>query len=196
MSRPTTPITLDGNASEASSALTATRLAPIFARTAGGSNAEASSAPVALRSLRDLCQRPIPQYNEFYSPFEPLRLDLPSDYSPFVNGQPLFDDREVYLPKLPKGKTLAPATKKPKRSWVWALGYALVELSHPKKHQYWACKRCKFNVRTDLRVRCCTDMHLYVPRAVEINSHSIWKSLFAIYPHYSTGKQSRPSGHS
>lgn len=144
MSRRTSPIAVDGAASEASESQSATPAPSIFGRMMAGPNAKGSSAPAALTTtLRDLCQRPPPIYNEFYDPHKPENDNLPSKYSPFVHGQPLFDDREVNLRKLPSGKTLAPAIKKPQRSWTWELGYRLIDLAHPKKHQYWACKRCK-----------------------------------------------------
>jgi hypothetical protein len=107
------------------------------------SSASASPAPAALTSLRDLCQRPPRVYNELYNPHKPESDALPADYSPYVNGQPLFDDREVDIRKIPRGKSLAPASKKAKKSWVWELGYTFIDLAHPKKHQYWACKGCK-----------------------------------------------------
>lgn len=143
MSRRTSPILIDGAAFEGSVALAATSTVSIFGRMMVNANVLASLAPVALTSFRDLCQRPTPQYNKLYNPFQPQKLDLPSDYSPYIHGQPLFDDREVDLRKLPRGKVLASANKKPKRSWTWELGYGLVDLAHPKKYQYWACKRCK-----------------------------------------------------
>jgi len=143
MSRHTSPIVVERATSEASTSQSAASVPSIFGRMMAGSNAEGSSVPVALTTLRDTCQRPLPIYNEFYDPYKPEKDDLPLDYSPFANGQPLFDDREVDLRKLPTGKTLAPALKKPSRSWVWELGYRLVQLAHPKKHQFWLCKRCK-----------------------------------------------------
>ncbi|KAG4428491.1 hypothetical protein IFR05_016027 [Cadophora sp. M221] len=104
-------------------------------------------APLALTVLRDLCKRPPRVYNEYYNPNQPEREDLPSDYFPYVHGQPLFDDRAVDLKKLPRGKSIAPVNKKPRRSWVWELGYTLIDLAHPKKHQYWACKGCHHDFR-------------------------------------------------
>jgi hypothetical protein len=78
-------------------------------------------------SQRDLCKRPIPVYNINYNPNEPLPNNLPLDYSPYVPGEPLYDDRPLLVARLPPQYTLAPSSKKPRRSWVWNLGYVLVD---------------------------------------------------------------------
>jgi len=52
---------------------------------------------------RDLCIRPTAIYNEFYNPEAPMPDNIPAGYSPYVFGQPLFDDRPVALDKIPNG---------------------------------------------------------------------------------------------
>jgi hypothetical protein len=91
---------------------------------------------------KDTCERPMPLYNDKYNPFEPARDDLPSDYSPYVNGEPLFNDKAVIVTNLPKGMILSPATKKLNRSWLWLLGYTLIYSAANKKGTFWACKLC------------------------------------------------------
>ncbi|KAL5312887.1 hypothetical protein ACEPPN_019313 [Leptodophora sp. 'Broadleaf-Isolate-01'] len=118
MSRYTSPIIIDGATSGAPEALSADSAPNIFGRMMSVSSASALLALAALTSLRDLCQRPPRIYNEFYNPYEPKSDALPSDYSPYVNGQLLFNDKAVDIRKLPKGKSLAPANKKAKKSWV------------------------------------------------------------------------------
>lgn len=147
MSRHTSPATVDGAASKASGAPPADSTASIFGRMMSGTSVLATSESAGLTVLRDRCKRPPRLYNDFYDPFHPERDDLPSDYSPYANGQPLFDDRAIDLSKIPRGKSLAPANKKPRRSWVWELGYTLIDLTHPKRPQFWACKGCKLRKR-------------------------------------------------
>lgn len=86
MSRSTTLLTIDNTALQASSVLIASRLTPIFSRGAGSSNTEASLTLAALKTLRDPCQRPVLVYNDLYDPFKPQQVNLPLDYSPYVNG--------------------------------------------------------------------------------------------------------------
>ena len=120
MSCATTPNSIDGNLSIAHSTNTK-------ASTSGVSDAfgllmqNSSSSTVFVP--HDRCSRPIPKYNDFYNPHEPEPLNKPPGYSPYANGQPLFDDRSVYTPSLPKHHTVAPAGKKAKTSWLWLLGY-------------------------------------------------------------------------
>ena len=68
--------------------------------------------------IRDLCSRPTPIYNDFYNPYDPENTQRPSDYSPYANGQPLFDDRPVVVSNLLKRKTLALTTKRNRTAWV------------------------------------------------------------------------------
>jgi hypothetical protein len=62
-------------------------------------------------SHRDRCRRPTPTYNANYDPFKPLNLKRPLGYSPYVNSEPLFDNRPVYLPDLRRNFTVAGASK-------------------------------------------------------------------------------------
>jgi hypothetical protein len=67
---------------------------------------------------RDRCQRPTPTYNSNYNPYEPPPEDRPRTYSPYANGEPLFDDRPVIVSRLPIGYIIASATVRPKTAWV------------------------------------------------------------------------------
>jgi hypothetical protein len=94
---------------------------------------------------RDKCQRPEPQYNSNYNLFSTPPKGQSADYSPYVFPEPLFDDRAAIVARFPKNYTLAGAPRKPRKSWVWNLGYALS--NHTKKTNkpptFWACKLCK-----------------------------------------------------
>lgn len=92
---------------------------------------------------KDTCSRPTPTYNENYNPFEPLALIPAADYSPYANGEPLFDDRLPILSRFPTKHTLAGASKRGKQSWVWHIGYALLDHTKPKTPTIWACKLCR-----------------------------------------------------
>jgi hypothetical protein len=67
-------------------------------------------------SQQDRCRRPTPTYNANYDPFKPLNLKRLLEYSPYVNGEPLFNDRPVYLPDLQRNFTVAGASKRPRTS--------------------------------------------------------------------------------
>jgi len=60
----------------------------------------------------------VPTYNERYNPYEPAKSDLLIDYSPYDYGEPLYDDRELIVARLPTRHTLAALPKKPRKSWV------------------------------------------------------------------------------
>ena len=88
--------------------------------------------------------RSILQYNENYNPFKPANPDIPKNYSPYDYGEPLFDDREALVARLPVQHTLAAPPKKPRTAWVWKTGYALTDNRKNSKPTIWACKLCKF----------------------------------------------------
>ena len=67
---------------------------------------------------RDLYVRLTPVYNQYYNPFQKPADDLRSDYSPYVYGEPLYDDRAIVVARLPKHHTEASAAKKPRTQWV------------------------------------------------------------------------------
>jgi hypothetical protein len=139
MSRATTPNSIDYNLSIAHSTNTK-------ASTSGVSDAfgllmqNSSSSTVFVP--HDRCSRPIPKYNDFYNPHEPEPLNKPPGYSLYANRQPLFDDRSVHTPSLPKHHTVAPVGKKAKTSWLWLLGYTLIDNSKQSKPTMWAYKLC------------------------------------------------------
>jgi hypothetical protein len=100
------------------------------------------------RRQLDKCQRPEPQYNANYNPFSTPPEGQSADYSLYVFLKPLFDDRAAIVARFPKNYTLAGAPRKPRKSWVWNLGYALS--NHTKKTNkpptFWACKLCKLYI--------------------------------------------------
>ncbi len=90
---------------------------------------EASSLPSAFDRLgksrvgqnvtnRDHCFRPTPIYNDNYNPYKPLNLDKPTDYSLYVFGEPLFDDRPIDTSKLRSSYKIASTAKKTRTAWT------------------------------------------------------------------------------
>lgn len=138
MSRFTSPIDIDDVTSQASGALSASSLPSVFGRMMAG-----QTVPSAALITRDICQRPVPIYNDLYNPNLPEPTLRASNYSPYANGQPLFDDRPVIVANLPQGKVLALVSKRTRTAWVWRIGYTLVNNAHHKKPLLWACKHCK-----------------------------------------------------
>jgi hypothetical protein len=67
---------------------------------------------------RDRCTRLEPTYNVNYNPFEKPPKDLPRGYSPYVFGEPLWDDRPVVVARLPSGYSIARPSKKKRTTWV------------------------------------------------------------------------------
>jgi hypothetical protein len=134
MSRLTSPIDVDKNepkGSRAPSTSSSTSVINPFSRMMALGPLTVTPAPPAV--VKDTCKRPVPTYNDRYNPFQPARDDLPSDYSPYAHGEPYFDDMPVIIANLPKGKTVARASKVALRQWVWQLGYTLIELTTPKQ---------------------------------------------------------------
>jgi hypothetical protein len=81
---------------------------------------------------RDACNRPTPVYNHNYNLKRPPRKDLPGGYTPYVFNEPLFDDREVQISRLPKHYIVASEGKRSRTAWVWKLGYALTDTKKVK----------------------------------------------------------------
>ena len=106
------------------------------------SRMQTGSRPVQTTTKRDPCRRPEYLWNSNYNPFELPRVDLPRGYSPYEYREPMFDDREAVVARLPKRHTLAPAPKRPRTQWVWKLGYALVNHSIGSKPTMWHCRHC------------------------------------------------------
>jgi hypothetical protein len=84
------PLELDSNASQASASNSQTTLPNVFGRMMS------SSQPAAHIAIKDKCPRPTPNYNDNYNP-DLLRDNLPGGYSPYVRGEPLYDDRPVII---------------------------------------------------------------------------------------------------
>ena len=72
------------------------------------------SRPVALTVVKDKCPRLEPIYNLNYNLDELPRSDLPKDYSLYVRGEPLYNDRPVIVANLPLKHTVAAPPKRPR----------------------------------------------------------------------------------
>jgi hypothetical protein len=51
---------------------------------------------------RDCYIRPTPQYNHNYDIYKKPSNDIRCDYSPYVYGEPLYDDRPIIVARLPR----------------------------------------------------------------------------------------------
>ncbi len=106
------PLENDTTASQASTTASRSTLPNAFSRMM-------APAPVVQSTAkRDRCARPTPTYNHNYNPYEKPSVDLCRDYSPYVYGEPLYDDRAITVARLPAYHTVAAATKKPRTQWV------------------------------------------------------------------------------
>jgi hypothetical protein len=97
-------------------------------------------APTMNTIKRDTCFRPISDYNANYDPYK-----LPSEiralgYSPYIYGEPLFDDRLILTSRLPVDHYLIVPSKSPRIVYIWKLGYALTDISKVLNPMIWACK--------------------------------------------------------
>jgi hypothetical protein len=135
-SQHSTPLELDTTASQVSADASGSTLPNAFGRMMQGGRV------VQQATRRDTCKRPTPTYNHNYDPFKKPSDTLPHGYSPYVFGEPLFDDRAVIIKRLPKHHIIAGPSKRPRTSWVWHLGYALINDSKKDKPTIWACKHC------------------------------------------------------
>ncbi len=138
-----TPIDLTSKASgtrSTSAAPSGSSLPNAFGRMMAG------KGPAQEVLIRDKCKRPEPEYNTNYNPYEQPRKDLHGGYSPYVFGEPLWDDRAIVVARLPKNFTIAGPSKRPRTQWVWRLGYAFTDnkkQNDPKPPTFWACKHCE-----------------------------------------------------
>ena len=108
-----------------------------------GATASTASSPAPQQ--RDRCKRPVPSYNSNYDPYKLPADTLPGGYSPYVNREPLFDNRAIIVNRLPTKYIVASASKKPRTAWVWKLGYALINTTKQSNNQIWCCKYCTYN---------------------------------------------------
>jgi hypothetical protein len=134
-----TPLELGSTTSEPSAITSNSALPNAFGRMMQGGHSTAKST-----HLRDRCKRPTPTYNDNYNPANAPPEDLATSYSPYVFGEPLFDDRPVITTRLPIAHIIAGASTRPRTSWVWALGYALKDTSKSPHAGIWACKHCMY----------------------------------------------------
>src|ERR1700721_2014450 len=81
----------------------------------GGVNSRNRTGP---KVVRDRCFRPPVKYNDQYDPFKPPNDQNKAEYSPYDFGEPLFDDREVIIARIPAGHVVTGASKKKKSSWT------------------------------------------------------------------------------
>lgn len=143
-SRQPTPI---GLASEAS-ATHPTSATPSTSSLPNAFGRMMANGPVQEVLRRDTCKRPDPIYNTNYNPFIKPPDSLHGGYSPYIYGEPLYDDRPVIIARLPTNFTIAGPSKKARTSWVWNLGYAFSGSSKPnqKPAVFWACKHCRLSI--------------------------------------------------
>ena len=76
--------------------------------------------------LRDSCSRLILIYNSNYNLYAIPNEDILGGYSPYVYKEPLFDDRLIVIIELLKYCILVPLLQRPRMSWVWPLGYIII----------------------------------------------------------------------
>jgi hypothetical protein len=111
-SRAPSPLEVDSMAYQASASTSGTPLPNAFGLIMALNQSSASTL------VRDQCSRPEPVYNNRYNLYKPPSINIDEEYSPYVYGEPLFDDRPVIVAYLPRQHTIASATKRPKTSWV------------------------------------------------------------------------------
>jgi hypothetical protein len=79
---------------------------------AATTSSEAPFHPIA--RLRDTCRRPAIIYNNKYNPMQAPPKELDPKYSPFVHGEPLFDDRPIISARIPAGHGIADPARRPR----------------------------------------------------------------------------------
>ena len=96
----------------------------------------------------DTCNRPKLIYNTNYNPYKKPPKERPGGYSPYVYGEPLWDNRAIVVARLPRGYTIIKPAKKKRTQQVWSLSYALSKTIDPRQKPatFQACKHCKFRV--------------------------------------------------
>jgi len=60
----------------------------------------------------DTCNRPKLIYNTNYNPYKKPPKERPGGYSPYVYGEPLWDNRAIVVARLPRGYTIIKPAKK------------------------------------------------------------------------------------
>lgn len=148
-SRASTPLEIDASTFQASANSSRSTLPSAFGRMMQ------PGRPAAAVIVHDQCKRPEPIYNDKYNPYTLTLGDIDEAYSPYVYGEPLYDDRAVIVANLPYQHTLAGAAKRQRTSWVWNLGYALIDNSKPRKPLIWACKLCMY--KSKVVISCFTN---------------------------------------
>jgi hypothetical protein len=138
------PMLIEDDDNRASPAASATTTASVVNPFKQMMAPQVAKKPAA--ALRDRCFRPPPTYNDQYDPYKSPNDKNKPDYSPYDYGEPLFDDREVIIARLPIGHVVAGATKKKRTSWTWKVGYAFTNTLKATRPTIWCCKLCKFTL--------------------------------------------------
>jgi hypothetical protein len=91
-----TPLEDNTTASQALSITSGSTLPNAFSRIMGPAPVIQSTAK------RDSCVRPTPRYNHNYDLYKKPSDDIRCDYSPYIYGEPLYDDRPIIVARLPR----------------------------------------------------------------------------------------------
>ena len=75
-------------------------------------------ASILVTRLRDTCYRLEPVYNKNYNPYLTPPRDLDLEYLPYVNGEPLFNNRLIIITRLLSRHVITRAQRRPRRAWV------------------------------------------------------------------------------
>jgi hypothetical protein len=104
-------------------------------------NPTRESTPTVI--VKDTCKRPEVQYNFNYNPLIAPSDTQPKGYSPYVYGEPMYDDREPLTARFPRHHVLSGASKRERTQWVWRVGYMVVDSTKASKPiNKWMCKHC------------------------------------------------------
>ena len=138
------PVLIEDDDARASLAASATTTATIVNTLQQIIRPQATKKPTKV--VRDRCFRPPVKYNDQYDPFKPPNDRNKAEYSPYDFGEPLFDDREVIIARIPAGHVVAGASKKKKSSWTWKVGYAFINTLKANRPTIWCCKLCRYTI--------------------------------------------------
>jgi hypothetical protein len=83
--------------------------------------------------IQDLCNRPPVFYNDNYNLTKPSFYKLAESYSLYDWNKPLFNNRSTIVIFLLLQHTFAKALKQKATSWLWKVGYKLIDNSKKDK---------------------------------------------------------------
>lgn len=144
----------------------------------------------------DKCTRPASwsQYNHNYDPYNPPNDILPASYTPYVFGEPLFNDCPALTTRIPKHHALSGSSKRPRTAWTWKLGYAFNNSSKGDTSLVWACKLCHHDPKFAPKPYTCeantlknAEKHLRIEHYLD-EGGDIWRQKF------NTEQPPQPSG--